>query len=140
MATVKYTFRCSTENVTFDVEGPPAETHQCRCGSPAKRVYGFAVNKASLKSQARWDPVVGQYVENDRQFRDVLAEAQEREARELNMDVPLVQVDARDQEALGELHGTGLAHRQEVAEQSAKQAHDERVTANHEAKPKVLIG
>jgi hypothetical protein len=137
---VKYTYRCTTENVTFDVEGPPADVVQCRCTSPAKRVFGFAVNKASLKSQARWDPVVGQYVESDRQFRDVLAEAQEREARELNMDVPLVQVDARDQEALGELHGTGLAHRQEVAEQSAKQAHDERVTANHEAKPKVLIG
>jgi hypothetical protein len=136
---VKYTFRCTTEGVTFEVECPPAETAQCRCGSSARRVYGFAVNKASLKSQARWDPVVGQYVENDRQFRDVLAQSQEREARELNMDVNLVQVDARDQEALGELHGTGIAHRQEVAEQSARVAHDEKVSANHEERPKVLL-
>jgi hypothetical protein len=136
---VKYSYKCTTENLTFDVEGPPAETAQCRCGSVARRVYGFAVNKASLKSQARWDPVVGQYVENDRQFRDVLAASQEREAKELNMDVPLVQVDARDQEALGELHGTGLAHRQEVAEQSAKIHHDQVAAANKESKPKVLI-
>jgi hypothetical protein len=137
---VNYAYRCTAELIEFEVEGPPADMVQCRCGEIAKRIRQFAVNKPSLKSQGRWDPVVGQWVDNDRQFREILKAGQEREAKDLNMDVPLVQVDARDHEALGELHGTGVDHRKEVLEQSKRQAHDEKVVANHEQKPKVLTG
>jgi hypothetical protein len=136
---VKYAYRCPTEMMEFEVDGPPADTVQCRCGDQARRIRSFAVNKGSLKSQGRWDPVVGQWVDNDRQFREVLKAGQEREAAELGMDVKLATVDARDHEALGELHGTGVDHRKELAEQTARVKHDERVTANHEQKPKALI-
>ena len=135
---MNYGYICPDHGI-FEVP-VPADTCLCpSCGQTAKRYRTFAVNKASLKSQARWDPVVGQYVENDRQFRDLLAAGQEREANELNMDVPLVQVDARDNEALGELHGTGVDHRTEVKEQTERVKHDQRVEANHEQKPKVLM-
>lgn len=135
---MKYGYRCVVELVEIEDEGPPRDMIQCRCGAVAKRIRTFAVNKPSLKSQGRWDPVVGQYVENDRQFQEILKAGAAREAAELGMEVPLVSVDARDTEALGELHGTGVDHRKEIAEQSKRLAHDEKVKANHEQKPKVL--
>jgi hypothetical protein len=49
--------------------------------------------------------VVGEYVANDRQFRDLLARGQDAESEKLNMDVKLATVDARDSEGLAELHG-----------------------------------
>jgi hypothetical protein len=134
---VKYDYRCPSCGLIHDAV--PLDRIQCRCGQSAKRLRGFAVVAGSLKSQDRWDPVVGAYVRNDREFQELLKAGQERESREMNMDVKLVQVDARDQEALGELHGTGVAHRQEVDEQTARLAHDEKVSANHEGKAKVLL-
>lgn len=135
---MKYAYRCPTEQIEFEVEGPPADVAQCRCGQMGKRIRSFAVNKPSLRNQGRWDPVVGCWVNNDREFREKLKEGQARESAELGMDVPLVQLDARDQEGLAETHGHSLDSRLEVAEQTKKVKHDEAVSANQEQKPKVL--
>ena len=85
------------------------------------------MNRPSLKSEARWDPVVGAYVRNDREFNELLKAGQAAQEAELGMPVRLVSVDARDDEALGELHGTGLDHRLEEKEKAAKLAHDSAV-------------
>ena len=90
----------------FDLDGIAEETVSCRCGRTAKRKYQLNVIGSTLKSTARWDPVVGAYVENDGQFRSLLAKGQDAQAEKLGMDVNLVSVDARDKEALSELHGT----------------------------------
>ena len=102
---MRYTYRCPMDGL-IDVEGIAQDTVQCRCGSQAKRVRSFAVNKASLKSQARWDPVVGAYVRNDREFNELLRKGQAAQEAELGMEVPLVQVDARDDASAR--HGSGL--------------------------------
>jgi len=82
------------------------------------------VNQGSLKSQDRWDPVVGAYVRNDREFNELLKKGQAAQEAELGMPVPLAKVDARDTEGLAELHGHKVDHRLEVKEQAAKIAHD----------------
>jgi hypothetical protein len=133
-----YDYFCPRCGIVTDAA--PLERIQCRCGMEAKRRFGFSFSRSALRDQSRWDPVVGQYVANDREFRDALSRGQAREAAELGMDVPLVAVDARDTEALGELHGTGVDHRLEIAEQTARVNHDVKVVANKEAKPKVLTG
>ena len=119
---MRYSYLCPSCGEIHDVV--PLDRIDCRCGQSAKRIRTFAVNTQSLKSESRWDPVVGAYVENDRQFRDLLAAGQERESAELNMDVKLATVDARDNEGLAELHGHSVDHRLEVAEGQAKIQHD----------------
>ena len=111
----------------FDLDGIAQDTISCRCGRTAKRKYQVTINGSSLKSQARWDPQVGAYVENDRQFRSLLRQGQERESEKLGMDVKLTTVDARDQEGLAELHGHSLDERKEVI---AKANHAEKVKSN----------
>jgi len=102
----------------FDIDGIAQDTIACRCGRTAKRKYQIAVQKSSLGNSARWDPVVGAYVENDAQFRSLLHKGRDEESERLNKDVKLVEVDARDQEAMAELHGHSLAERQETIAQS----------------------
>lgn len=82
-----------------------ADSIQCRCGNEAKRKYQLNVIGSSLKPTDRWDPVVGEYVENDGQFRSLLHKGQDEQAQKLGMDVRLASVDARDKEGLAELHG-----------------------------------
>lgn len=116
---MKYAYACSQCGI---IEAPtPHDAFFClTCGNEAKRVRSFNVDKASLKSHARWDPVVGAYVRNDGEFRSLLHAAQERESRELNMDVKLATVDARDSEGLAELHGTTVDSRAEELEPTTK--------------------
>lgn len=76
-----------------------------KCGSTAKRVRQFSVDKSSLGQSDRWDPVVGAYVRNDAEFRSLLSAQAEREEREMGVECKLVTVDARDSEGLAELHG-----------------------------------
>jgi len=90
------------------------------CGQRAKRVRSFNVDRTSLKTADRWDPVVGAYVRNDAEFRSLLHAGQEREANELGMDVPLVELDARDNEGLAELHGYTTDQRAEDLEPTKK--------------------
>jgi hypothetical protein len=89
----------------FDLDGIAQDVVKCRCGRPANRKYQIGVIGSSLKPRDRWDPVVGAYVENDGQFRSLLHKSQEEQSEKLNMDCKLVEVDARDQEGLSELHG-----------------------------------
>lgn len=119
---MKYDYTCPSCGTIKDAV--PLDRIQCRCGLTAKRVRQFAVNKPSLRSEARYDPVVGAYVNNNREFNELLRKGQAAQEAELGMPVPLVSVDARDDEALGELHGTGVDHRLEEKEKAAKINHD----------------
>lgn len=91
---------------------------QCRCGEQAKRRYQVAINRTSLRQSGRWDPVVGQYVANDREFRSALAQGRDAQAEKLGMDVKLETVDSRDSDALDSLHGGDPAERRELAEKA----------------------
>jgi hypothetical protein len=85
--------------------GVPGDEVQCRCGRRAARRFHVAINRSSLRQSGRWDPVVGEYVANDREFRDLLKKGVERESENLNMDVKIETCDARDTDALADLHG-----------------------------------
>jgi hypothetical protein len=87
-------------------------------------VWAINVDKSSLRHRGRWDPVVGEYVANDREFRNLLAQGQAKEAAELGMDVNLEVLDARDKEGLAELHGLSTDHYAEQAETTARVNHD----------------
>lgn len=134
---MRYDYECPACGTIQDAV--PLDRVQCRCGLSAKRIRTFAVNKPSMRDQGRWDPVVGCWVDNDRQFNEILKAGQARESAELGMDVPLVKLDARDQEGLAETHGHSLDSRLEVAERTKQVKHDEKVKANQEQKPKALI-
>lgn len=96
-----------------------ADALQCRCGHTAKRRFAVQFNRSSLGQQGRWDPVVGRYVANDREFRSALAEGVDRQSEKLNMDAKVVTVDARDRDALDSLHGYDPAERKELADHAA---------------------
>ena len=102
----------------FDLRDIAADKVHCRCGREAKRKYQVSVIASSLKHSGRWDPVVGQYVENDGQFRSLLHRGQDAQAEKLGMDVKLAEVDARDGEALAELHGYDKSERAEEVSRS----------------------
>jgi hypothetical protein len=92
-----------------------ADALQCRCGRTAKRRWAVTFDRTSTKVNGRWDPVVGQYVSNEREFQDALSVARELQCDKLGMDVKLETLDARDQEGLAELHGQDINERQESA-------------------------
>ena len=104
----------------FEVDGIAEDTIQCRCGNTAKRKYQLNVIRSSLKSTARWDPVVGAYVENDGQFKSLLAKGVDEQSAKLNMDVKVATVDARDTEGLAELHGHSVDERIEAKEETRR--------------------
>lgn len=136
---MKYLYVCAMHG---RFETPiPADSCLCpECGDPSRRVWAVTLDRHSTKHTGRYDPQVGQYVRNEREFHELLRAGADRQERELNMEVPLAVVDARDDQALGELHGTGVDHRLEVREQTARKLHDEKAKANKEQKPKVLSG
>jgi hypothetical protein len=118
-----FSYRCPRCG-PFDVDAIAEDSIQCRCGMTAKRKYSVSFIGSSLKSEARWDPVVGAYVENDAQFRSLLAKGQDEQAEKLQMDCKLATIDARDQEGLAELHGQSPDERGEQIEQFKKDRHD----------------
>lgn len=119
---MKYDYRCPMCGL---IESTLCEdTIGCRCGSTAMRIRSFAVNRSSMQSQSRWDPVVGEYVRNDREFRDKLAQGQEAQAAKLGMEVKLETVDARDSDALASLHGHSAERREHDLEGTRKAAFD----------------
>lgn len=123
---------------TIEVEIRSDKVACLECKATAKRVWAVTLDRHSTKHTGRYDPQVGQYVRNEREFHELLKAGAERQEQELNMAVPLATVDARDDQALAEIHGTGMDHRLEVREQTARKLHDEKVKANKESKPKVL--
>lgn len=96
-----------------------ADALQCRCGKVAKRRFAVQFNRSSLGQSGRWDPVVGRYVANDREFRSALAEGVDRQSEKLGMDAKVVTVDARDHDALASLHGHDASERKEMADKTA---------------------
>lgn len=82
------------------------------CGLKARRDWGsINIDAASARSTARYDPQVGQYVESERQFRDLIKQGMDKESESLGREVILETVDARDQEALAELSGQSVDDR-----------------------------
>lgn len=98
----------------------PGDQVQCRCGHTAKRRFQVSINRTSLRQTSRWDPVVGAYVENDRQFKTLLRQGQDEQAEKLGMDVKLETVDARDHDALNSLHGTNADERKHESEKAKR--------------------
>jgi hypothetical protein len=122
---MKYAYVCSVHGV-IEADAP-ADSFICLtdgCRQQAKRLRSFNVDKVSLKSHARWDPIVGAYVRNEGEFRSLLAAGQERESNELNMEVKLDLVDARDQEGLAELHKMPVDVRLAEVENTQRANHD----------------
>jgi hypothetical protein len=107
---MKYSYRCRRCG-ELEVEDIAQDTVQCRCGQTAKRNWSIRVDRSSLRSYARWDPVVGKYVETPGQFKSALAEQVEHQSEILNMDANVATCDSRDSEALAELHGWGSDER-----------------------------
>lgn len=91
----------------------------------ARRQWGFAINTGNMrKDDAHWNPVVGQYVSNDAEFRSVLAQQVDRESKSMNMDVKIATVDSRDKEGVAELHGYSVDTYKAEAENTAKAKRD----------------
>jgi hypothetical protein len=134
---VKYAYRCPRDGV---IENEVAQDAiQCRCGQKAKRVWSVSFDRNSTKQSGRWDPQVGQYVANDREFQELLRQGAEKQSQELGMECKLTTIDARDIEGRGELHGTGVDHVLAEAENTARRKHDEAAAANRESKAKRKI-
>ena len=136
---MKYAYRCRCG--TIESETRADEVRCLACGEIAKRVWAVTLDRQSTKQSGRWDPQVGEYVANDREFQELLRQGAERQEAELGMECRLTTVDSRDVEARGELHGTGVDHIKEQAENTARKVHDEKARANGESKvrPKVPL-
>ena len=122
---MNYTYRCPGGHEMVAV----VALDQVTClehGVPAKRVRSFGLKLPG--ETARWDPVVGEYVRNEAEFRSILSQQMDRESRELNMEVKLTLVDSRDKEGIAELHGRPLTTWKAEAENTAKAKHDQAVT------------
>jgi hypothetical protein len=128
---VRYLFECPS---CGEFESPiSGDTIQCRCGSPSRRVWSVTFDRRSAKNQGHWNPQVGRYVANERQFQDALREGQARQEAEMNMECKLIQVDSRDDAGLAETHGHPLEVRLVERELTERANHDARARANHES-------
>ena len=102
MAT-KVTYKCSQ---CGRIESELRQDYiQCRCGQQAKRSWN-ALNIRYVGTEGRWDPVVGEYVRNTREFKDAVKRHKAVQEAKLGMEVKWESVDARDKEGLAELHFT----------------------------------
>lgn len=127
---MNYAYRCRTGHEIVSHHA----LDQVEClehGTIAKRIRRFAIGTAQArKDQGGWNPVVGQYVANDAEFRSVLASQVERESESMNMECKVALVDSRDKEGLAELHGdVGVDHYHAEAENTAKRLRDTGVSA-----------
>ena len=122
---MEYTYRCDRGGEEL-VSPTPADRIFCVThAAAARRVRRFGLAKVRTQRDiARWDPVVGRYVRNDREFRDALKEAQAREEAETNMECRLVPVAAADTTALNELHSMTEADRMADLEPTLRREHD----------------
>jgi hypothetical protein len=111
-----YLYNCSGCGEFESLERADFLDHDC--GLPARRVWRLRIAAETARHRGRWDAQVGAYVSNEGQFQSLLRQGQERESAELGMDVKLETVDARDQEALAELHRQPLEERKEIIAQS----------------------
>jgi hypothetical protein len=135
---LRYLYRCGCGE--FETETPADSATCLQCGGQAKRVWAVTLNTASARPVERYyDPQVGAVVSSQRESDELLKQGIEKQSAELNMDVKVAQVDARDTEALAELHGHGVDHRLAEKENTARAVHDERAKANGESKAKVKV-
>jgi hypothetical protein len=127
---VEYEFKCPRGHGRFTTRFH-APTFPCPvCGEQGKRVYA-SVQIGAVQSSSGyegWNPVVGQYVANKREFDVRLNEAREREFAKTGMEPKWVEVDSRDTGALNELHGMTQADRDADLEGTRRNLHDAEVT------------
>lgn len=102
----------------FEVDAIAEDTIQCRCGQTAKRKYQVSFIGSSLKTYGHFDPVVGEYVESEGQFKSLLSKGQAEQEAKLGMECKLATIDARDTEGLAELHNQPVAERKETLARS----------------------
>ena len=134
---MRYAYKCPR---CGEIENEvPQDAIQCRCGNTAKRIWAVTLDRESTKQSGRWDPQVGQYVANDREFQELLRQGAEKQSAELNMECKLTTIDARDLEGRGELHGTGVDHILAEKENTERKLHDEAAAANKDSKAKRKI-
>lgn len=123
-----YEYRCITCATTIE-SNERSDKLECGSGHLAVRIFASVnINAASARHKGRWDPVVGAYVESDRQFRSLLAQGVQEQSEKLDMDVKIATVDARDNEGLAELHGYTTDQRAEDLEGEKKAKHDAQAT------------
>ena len=124
----EFEYRCR-EHGRFTNRISAAHSQCPACGKVCGRFYGSVQVMTSGPSSGfeGWNPVVGEYVANRREFNNLLAQGQDRESRRLGMDVKLAQVDARDTEALNELHGMSDSDRAADLEGTHRAEHDMKV-------------
>ena len=97
-----------------------------KCGGVARRLWRLRINAESARHRGHFDPIVGAYVESERQFDSLLAQGRDKQAEKLGMDVKLQKVDARDGEALAELHGIPKDVRDADTEITKRAAYDKK--------------
>lgn len=124
---MKYHYQCDIGAHEFaspiSVDGLACLEH----GTLARRVRAFGFQRREMaRDRPRWDPVVGRYVSNQRQFLDALKEGVERESEEMHMEVRVVPVDAADTTALCEMHGQSKEDRAADLEPTLRAEHDKR--------------
>lgn len=91
-----YEFRC--RECGNARESQSREILPCRCGGVLRRV--FHCNFPS-SFKPHFNHSVGQYVDSEQHFRDILKHTSERESARQGVDVNLVPVDPADKKGLG---------------------------------------
>jgi len=124
----EFEFRCKVHGrFTNHSRGPEGMCPQCGAISPRRWDSVQIRTTVSGGGYEGWNPVVGQYVANRREFDNVLAQGIDRESRRLGMDVKVEQVDARDTDALNDLHGMSSSDREADLDPQRKALHDQGV-------------
>jgi len=128
---VRYLYECRG---CGEFESPiSGDVIDCRCGAPSRRVWAVALHRTGARFEGHWNPQVGEYVANRREFDELLKRGADRQEREMKMECRLAQFDSRDVDGLAEAHGHSADDRLELAEQTQRARHDERAKANHES-------
>lgn len=119
-----YSYKCSSCGDRFD-DLTRADSLICPRGHKAVRVWSSVnIDAKSARHKGRFDPQVGAYVRNEREFTNLLRQGQEKEANELGMEVKLETIDARDHEGLAELHGFSASERESHLEGTRRAEYD----------------
>lgn len=121
-----YSYKCRDCGNRFDTL-KRGDSSPCTCGETAIRVWStINIDAKSARHQGRFDPQVGAYVESERQFNNLLRQGQDAQEEKLGMPVKLEKVDARDHEALAELHGHSTEQREHDLEGTRKAEFDKK--------------
>jgi hypothetical protein len=118
---MRYAYRCPNCG-PLELEDIRQTSVSCRCGRIARREWSVQVRTEG--ETARWDPVVGEYVRNNREFMEAVKRGKEAQEQRLGTEVSWHAVDARDHEGICELHGMTMDDRAADLEPTLKAERD----------------